>query len=694
MAQGSSFGTKQIRNVAVVGHGGSGKTTLIDAACFASGTTTRKGDVNAGTALTMTTPEETGHGMSMQLTVAHAVQGESKINFIDTPGYMDFAGETAAAVRVADCGVVTVGAATGVEVGTELAWRVCDRRSLPRVVFVSMMDKAHASFDRALGELKESLAPGAVPVQLPIGAAADFRGVVDLLTGKAHLHEPDGSGEYREAEVPDDLVDDVEEWATELMETLATTDEELLDRYLEGDEITVEEKLAALAVAVAEGDAVPVFCGAAGQSYGVLEFMERLVAIAPHAGASEVEATSEEGEAVQLRAADDESASVLVFKTSTEPHVGELSLFRVYSGMVANGTELRNAARRASERINHLAIPQGRDRVEVEALHAGDIGVVAKLKSTQTNDTLSAPANPVTIAGVDFPQPDISTAVRAAARADEDKLGEALSKLHDEDPTFVAHFNPELRQTIARGLGELHLDVSFARMKRKYGVSVETEAPRIAYRETITAEAEGQGRFKRQTGGRGQFGDCWVRLRPRGRGEGYEFVNSIKGGVIPTKYVPSVDRGIQEAATQGVVAGYPLVDFEAECYDGSYHSVDSSDIAFKVAGSYAFRAVAEKAKPVLLEPIVEITVTVPDEYVGDVMGDLNGRSARVLGMEPASGRTVVRAQVAEAELHRYASVLRSITQGRGTHRRKLLGYDAVPPMRAEKIKAEAAAEEE
>ena len=442
MAQGSSFGTKQIRNVAVVGHGGSGKTTLIDAACFASGTTTRKGDVNAGTALTMTTPEETGHGMSMQLTVAHAVQGESKINFIDTPGYMDFAGETAAAVRVADCGVVTVGAATGVEVGTELAWRVCDRRSLPRIVFVSMMDKMHASFDRALGELRESLAPGAVPVQLPIGAAADFRGVVDLLTGKAHLHEPDGSGEYREDEVPDDLVDDVEEWATELMETLATTDEELLDRYLEGDEISVEEKLAALAVAVTEGDAVPVFCGAAGQSYGVLELMERLVAIAPHAGASEVEATSEEGEAVQLRAADDESASVLVFKTSTEPHVGELSLFRVYSGMVANGTELRNAARRASERINHLAIPQGRDRVEVEALHAGDIGVVAKLKSTQTNDTLSAPANPVTIAGVEFPQPDISIAVKAAARADEDKLGEALSKLHDEDSDLRGPLQP------------------------------------------------------------------------------------------------------------------------------------------------------------------------------------------------------------------------------------------------------------
>ena len=299
----------------------------------------------------------------------------------------------------------------------------------------------------------------------------------------------------------------------------------------------------------------------------------------------------------------------------------------------------------------------------------------------------------MTIEGVSFPRPDISVAVRGAARADEDKLGEALSRLHDEDPTFIAEFNPELRQTIARGMGELHFLVQFERMKRKYGVSVETETPRIAYRETITAEAEGQGRFKKQTGGRGQFGDCWIRLRPRERGEGYEFSNSIKGGVIPTKYVPSVDRGIQEAALKGVVAGFPMVDFEAECYDGSYHSVDSSDIAFKVAGSYAFRNVAERAKPVLLEPIVEVRVTAPDEYVGDIMGDLNGRSARVQGMDPVGGTTVIRAIVAEAELYRYASSLRSITQGRGHHRRKVLGYDIVPPVRAAKIVAHAQEED-
>ena len=695
MAAARSFRTENIRNVVVLGHGGSGKTTLIDAVCFASGTSNRKGSVNEGTALTMTTPEETGHGMSMQLTVAHALHDGTKINFLDTPGYMDFAGEAAAAVRVADAAVVMVSATSGVEVGTEMVWQLCEERTLPRMIFVSMMDKMHANFGKVLRELREGLAPGAIPVQIPIGAANNFRGLVDLFTGRAHVHKAgDTVGEYLEAAVPDEMADDVETWQTELMETLATTDEELLDRYLEGEEISVEEQLAALAGAVADGEVVPVFCGAAEQSFGVRELTELLVSLAPHPGRTgEVEGTGDDGTAVSLRAADDETVSALVFKTSAEPHVGELSLFRVFSGMVANGTELRNAGRGAAERINHLAIPQGKERVEVEALHAGDIGVVAKLKSTHTNDTLSAPANPVTLEGVVFPQPDISIAVRGVARADEDKLGEALGKLRDEDPTFVAEFNPELRQTIARGLGELHLDVQFERMKRKYGVAVETEQPRIAYRETITAEAAGQGRFKKQTGGRGQFGDCWVRLRPRDRGEGYEFISSIKGGVIPTKYVPSVDRGIQEAAVRGVVAGYPMVDFEAECYDGSYHAVDSSDIAFKVAGSYAFRNVAEKAKPALLEPILEITVTAPDEYLGDVMGDLNGRSARVLGMEPMGGRTAIKAQVAQAELYKYASVLRSITQGRGYHRRKMLGYDLVPPLRVEKIRAEAERED-
>ena len=690
MAAAKSFKTEQIRNVVVLGHGGSGKTTLIDALCFAAGTSKRRGRVGDGNALTMTTPEETAHGMSMQLTVAHAVWEGTKINLLDTPGYMDFVGEAVAAVRVADAALVAVTAQSGVEVGTEMVWKLCDQRELPRAVFVSMMDKQHADFGKAFNDVKDMLAPDALPVELPIGRGDDFRGVVDLFTRKAHLFkEGTISGEYDEAPVPDEMADQVEDWSTELMETLATTDEALLDRYLEGDEIPPEEAATIMAKAMAQGEVTPVFCGAAERSFGVRNLAEKLVALAPHPGQTKIEAVGPDDEAVALRPADEEVATALVFKTSAEPHVGELSLFRVFSGMVANGTDLSNTARGASERLNHLAVPMAKERVEVEALHAGDIGVVAKLKSTHTNDTLATVGSEVSLAGVAFPKPDISVAVRGAARADEDKLGEALSRLHQEDPTFYAEFNPELRQTIARGMGELHLGVQFERMKRKYGVSVETEQPRIAYRETITAVAEGQGRFKKQTGGRGQFGDCWVRLRPRGRGEGYEFANSIKGGVIPSKYVPSVDRGIQEAAAKGVVAGYPMVDFEAECYDGSYHSVDSSDIAFKVAGSYAFKAVAEKARPVLLEPIVEVTVTAPDEYLGDVMGDLNSRSAKVLGMEPSAGRTVIRAEAAQAELYKYASALRSITQGRGHHTRKHLGYDVVPAARAAKIKEEA-----
>ncbi len=694
MVARKSFLTEQIRNIVVLGHGGSGKTTLIDAICFAAGTSNRKGRVGDGTALTMTTPEETGQGMSMQVTVAHAILGNVKLNLLDTPGYMDFVGEAAAGVRAADAALVVVSGVSGVEVGTEMMWGLAEKRDLPRIIFVSMMDKPHADFSKVVEDIREQLTTKAIPVQLPIGAGENFRGVVDLLAGVAHLHR-DGSttGEYDEDMVPDDLAAQVEPLATDLLETVATTDEELMERYLEGEEITPDEVARALARAVISGEMVPVFCGAAEPSHGVRALARGLVGLAPHPGeAAPIDARDGSREPVVLRAKDSESVSALVFKTSAEPHIGELSLFRVYSGMVTNGTELLNTTRNAAERINHLAVPQAKDRVEVDAVRAGDIGVVAKLKSTRTNDTLSAPERPVVLPGVDFPEPDISVAVRGATRGDEDKLGEALGKIHDEDPTFVSAFNPELRQTIARGLGELHLELQFARMKRKYGVTVETETPRIAYRETITAEANGQGRFKRQTGGRGQFGDCWVRLRPKGRGEGYEFVSAIKGGVIPTKYVPSVDRGIQEAAAAGVVAGYPMVDFEAECYDGSYHSVDSSDIAFKVAGSYAFKNVAAKARPALLEPIIEVTVTTPDEYVGDVMGDLNGRSARVIGMEPKGGKTAILAQVAQAELYKYASALRSITQGRAFHRRKLLGYDFVPQARVAKIVAEAQAE--
>jgi elongation factor G len=526
-------------------------------------------------------------------------------------------------------------------------------------------------------------------VEIPVGEGDDFHGIINLFSEKAHIYKAGTQkGEYDETDIPDDLKDKEARWETELQETLATTNESLLESYLEGGAISREEAIEAMALGMARNEVFPVFCGAAPRTYGMRALLKKLVELCP----SPAEAKPEIVGDAELVASDSGPLAALVFKTAAEPHVGELSFFRVYSGTVSNGSEVENASDGQAEKLNHLSIPMGKERFEVSRLHAGDIGVVAKLKHTHTNDTLCARGDRLMLQKVEFPRADIAIAIRGATRADEDKLGEVLPKLHEEDPAFSASFDPELHQTIARGLGELHLDVQFERMERKYGVKVETEQPKIAYRETITKQAEGQGRHKKQSGGRGQFGDCWIRLKPQPRGSGYEFVDAIKGGVIPGKYVPSVDKGIQEAAGRGVVAGYPLVDFAAECYDGSYHSVDSSDIAFKLAGSLAFRSVAEKCRPILLEPVIEVAVTTPDEYVGDVMGDLTSRRGKVLGMDPAGGRTTVRAVVPESELYKYAATLRSLTHGRAHHTRTPAGYEAAPDHVVKKVRAEMEAE--
>ncbi len=696
-AAAKEYPTERIRNVAVVGHGGSGKTTLVDALCFATGTARRKGNIEEGHALTMTTPEEWEHGISMQTTPAFAEYLDTKINLLDTPGYLDFTGEALAAVRVADSALITVSATSGVEVGTEVVWKYVETRGIPRMFFVTMMDKEHADFEGAFQEIKERFDASVIPVEIPIGAGDDFRGIINLFSERAHLYrEGTLTGEYEEGEIPDDLRPTFEKWATELQEAIATTDEALLEHYLEGEKISREEAIDAMARAMARGELIPVFCGSARKSYGVQALLRKMVELLPHPGEAPPEVAHRPGldQEVTLRAEDDGPVAALIFKTASEPHVGELSCFRVVSGVVENGMELRNAARNVTEKLNHLSISLGKERLEVARLHAGDIGVVAKLKDSHTNDTLSSPDRPLVLQGIEFPRPDIAVAVKGVSRSDEDKLGEVLQKLHEEDPTFHSEYNPELGQTIARGLGELHLEVQFERMKRKYGVEIETEPPKIAYRETITRQAEGQGRFKKQTGGRGQFGDCWIRLKPLPRGGGYEFIDSIKGGVIPAKYIPSVDKGIQEAAQKGILAGYPVVDFSAEVYDGSYHSVDSSDIAFKVAGSLAFQKVAAEAGPQLLEPIMEVAVTTPDEYVGDIMGDITSRRGKVLGMEPAAGRTLIRARVPEAELYKYAAALRSLTQGRAHHTRQFVGYEPVPDHVAQEIIAQAKRERE
>jgi elongation factor G len=672
----------------VLGHGGSGKTTLIDALCFSTGTSRRHGSVKDGTALTMFADEELAHGISVQTAVAYADWHGVKINLLDTPGYLDFTGEAIAATRVADGAVIVLGATTGVEVGTEKVWEYCGARGIPRLFFVSMMDKEHANFDKAVTEIRQHITPKAVAAEVPIGEGESFRGIVNLFTGRAHIFRAGTvTGEYDEKDIPAELSDVAETLRTELFEAIATTDDSLLERYLEGGEITTSEALAAMKHAMLAGELFPVYCGAAEKTWGTRALLEGLEEIVPSPPEAPHELAQRPGldQVVELKGTDDGPLAALVFKTASEPHVGELSFFRIFSGTVSNGQEIYNVTRQATEKLTHLSVPLGKERLEVPALHAGDIGVVAKLKSTHTNDTLGSSDRPLVLQPTNFPEPDISLAVRAASRSDEDKIGTALHKLHEEDPTFHSHYDPELRQTIVRGLGELHLDVQMERMKRKYHVEVVTEQPRIPYRETFRRQSEAQGRHKKQTGGHGQFGDCHVRIRPLGRGEGYRFVDAISGGVVPNKFIPSVDKGIQEASKRGVLAGYQVVDFEAELFFGSYHAVDSSDIAFQIAGSTAFQKAAEGAEPVLLEPITEVEVITPEAYMGDVIGDLNHRRGKILGMEQDGQKTKVRALVPQAELYKYATTLRSLTQGRAVHRRKFHGYEEVPAHAAQRV---------
>jgi elongation factor G len=697
MAAAKEYTTGQLRNIAVLGHGGSGKTTLVDALCFVAGSSRRHGSVREGTALTMYTDEEVGHGISMQLAPAFAEWMDAKINLLDTPGYLDFTGEALAATRVADGAVIVLGATTGVEVGTEKVWEYCEQRGIPRFFFVSGMDREHADFEKVFQDIKEQLTEKVIPVEIPIGAGDSFRGIINLFSGKAHMYRAaSATGEYDEMDVPAEKQEKFERWRTELFETIATTDDTLLEQYLTDGSISREAAISAMKQAMLRGELIPVFCGAPEKAWGTRALLNKLVELMPDPSEAPPEPAARVGidQTIELRGDDDGSLAALVFKTSSEPHVGELSYFRVYSGVLVNGQDVLNANREASEKMAHVSVAQGKERLEVPRLHAGDIGVVAKLKSTRTNDTLCGAERAVLIEGTHFPAPDISIAVRAASRSDEDKLGTGLARLASEDPTFEFGYEPELRQTIIRGLGELHLEVQLERLKRKYGVEVTTEEPRIPYRETIRKTAEGQGKHKKQTGGHGQFGDCWVRLKPGPRGSGYVFTDAIVGGVIPNKFIPSVDKGVQEAAARGILAGYPVVDFEAECYFGSYHAVDSSDIAFQMAGIQAFNKVAQQADPVLIEPIMEVEITTPDEFMGDIMGDLNQRRGKVLGMDPDGRRTRIRARVPLAELHKYATTLRSLTRGRATHTRQLVGYEEVPAHVAQKVVEAAKKEKE
>ena len=678
-----------IRNVAVVGHGASGKTSLVDALAFVAGSSSRHGNVQQGTALTDYTPDEIERQYSISLALAHAEWQGVKINLIDTPGYLDFIGDALAGISAADAAVIVVSATAGVEVGTEKTWDYATQRSIPRMLFLSMLDKENASFERTYQDIKDHLTPKVVPIEIPVGEGPDLRGLINLFSRKCYIYrQGTKTGERDEVDIPPEYQEAFDQYFQEMIETVATTNDELLERYLGGEEIPLNEAIAAMKAGMATGEICPLLCGSATLTYGMRAFLDKLTELVP--APTERPAVKAEtwgdAEPVTFEPTDDAPFVAQVFKTVSEPHVGDVSFFRIFAGSVANGAEVYNAPRGAVEKLNHLSVAQGKERTEVPMLRVGDIGVVAKLKDTHTNDTLSTQEKPVVLAKIPFPEPLTVLAVEVKQRGEEDKLSTGLQKLHEEDPTFHHEFNPELRQTLIGGRGERHLEIIIGRLGRKFGVHAELGRPRIAYRETFKGKAEGQGRHKKQTGGRGQFGDCWIRIAPLPRSSGYEFDDQIKGGVIPSKYIPAVDKGIREAAERGVTAGYPVVDFKAECFDGSYHDVDSSEQSFKMAGILAFRNVAPHAKPILLEPILEVEVWTPDENLGEVMGDLSARRGQILGSESDGRLMKVKAFVPEAEMYRYATQLHSMTHGRGGFHWRFSSYQEVPADAAEKIR--------
>ncbi|PYO82827.1 MAG: elongation factor G [Gemmatimonadetes bacterium] len=682
------YKTGDIRNVAVVGHGASGKTSLVDALAFVAGTSKRHGSVKDGTALTDYTADEIERKYSINLAIAVAEWMDAKLNLIDTPGYLDFTGEALAGVWAADGAVVVVSATGGVEVGTEKVWDYAEQRGVPRMFFVSLMDKEHADFEKVYHQIKERLTPKVIPVEIPVGEGPEFHGIINLFSKKCHLYKKGTkAGEYEELDVPAEYQSRFDEYSRELIERIAETDDTLLERYLGGEEIGRDEAIRALKTGMARGEIFPLFCGAAELTYGTRALLSKLVELMPSPADRPSLEAQKWGAADKVAVKPDDAGLFVaqVFKTISEPHVGDVTFFRVHSGTVKNGQDVWNAPRAATEKLNHLCVAVGKDRTEVAELHAGDIGVVAKLRDTHTNDTLSTRETPIVLPKIPFPEPVITVAVEVKQRGEEDKLSTGLHKLHEEDPTFHHEFNAELGQTLLRGLGERHLEIVVGRLARKFGVHAQITKPKVAYRETLKGKGEGQGKHKKQTGGRGQYGDCWIRLAPLPRGSGFVFDDQIVGGVIPRQYIPAVERGIVEAAQRGPVAGYPMVDFKVELYDGSYHDVDSSEQAFKMAGILAFRNVSPGCRPVLLEPILEITVWTPVDYQGAVMGDISSRRGQILGTEQDGRMIKVKALVPEAELDKYATALHSITHGRGTYRQKFHVYQEAPPEIAHKI---------
>ncbi|NLP28360.1 MAG: elongation factor G [Clostridia bacterium] len=676
---------EKFRNIGIMAHIDAGKTTTTERILFYTGKTHKLGETHEGAATMDWMAQEQERGITITSAATTCEWKGHCINIIDTPGHVDFTVEVERSLRVLDGAVTVLDAKSGVEPQTETVWRQADKYKVPRVVYVNKMDATGADFYMCVNTLRDRLRCNAVPIQLPIGAESEFKGLVDLIKKEAIIYTDD-LGKVEEAtDIPADMVDKVEEYRNAMIESIAELDEELMMKYLEGEEITEEELVAALRKGVVNNEIVPVVCGSSYKNKGVQHMIDAVVDFLP--SPLEIEDVKghnpDTGEEDTRPTSDDAPMSALAFKIATDPFIGRLAFTRVYSGAMKSGTYVYNSTKGKKERIGRLVKMHANHRQEVDEMLAGDIGAVIGLKDTTTGDTLCDENNVIILERMEFPEPVINVAIEPKTKAGQEKMGVALAKLAEEDPTFKTYTNQETGQTIIAGMGELHLDIIVDRLQREFKVECNVGAPQVAYKETVRKAVKAEGKYVRQSGGRGQYGHCWIEMSPF-EGE-YEFENAIVGGVIPKEYIPAIDNGIREASESGTVGGYPVINFKVKLYDGSYHDVDSSEMAFKIAGSMAFKNAMAKADPVLLEPVMRVEITVPEEYMGDVIGDVNSRRGRIEGMDARAGAQVIRAFVPLSEMFGYATALRSRTQGRGVYSMEFDHYDEVPKNIQEQI---------
>ena len=685
------YESKDLRNVGVVGHGDSGKTTLTAGLLFTSGATNRLLRVDEGNTITDFDDDEVQRKITISTAIAVAEWKKTKINILDTPGYNIFINDTRAALIAADAALVLVDGVAGVEVQTEKVWRFAGDFALPRAIVINKLDRERADFDRALGSVNEVFGRNAVPVQIPIGSERDFKGVVDLIRMKAFTYTPDGDGKGQESEIPANLADAARKAHDALVEMVAEGNDALMEEFFEKGSLSAEQIVEGVKLGVRDMRFFPVLCASALHNIGtdlILNFIvDNLPSPTERAGLP----ATVNGQEAMRKFDENEAPSVFVFKTAADPFAGRINYFKVVTGVVKNDAGLQNLTRGAAERLAHIASPQGKTLQPVTEVRAGDIGAVAKLKETLTGDTLADKGADIAYPPVKLPEPSIAFAIQANSRNDEDRMGNAVHRILEEDQSLRFYRDPQTREFLLAGSGQQHVEIVVSRLKKRYGVDVTLKAPKIPYRETIRGKADVQGRHKKQTGGHGQFGDCWIKMEPLPRGANFEFANEIFGGSIPRNFIPAVEKGIVEAAEHGFLAGYPMVDFKVTVYDGSYHDVDSSELAFKLAARKAFKAAMQEAKPALLEPVMNVEIQAPVEYAGDLMGDLNGRRGRISGMETKASSQFIRAQVPMAEMLNYQSDLTAMTQGRASFTMEFDHYDFVPQLQAEKIVAAAKA---